>query len=399
MSESKEDMRNVYALGFVSFFTDVSTEMVLSLLPVFILGLPGSNRALLGLIEGTAEAISYGLRAVSGFFSDKFRKRKIIVLAGYSLSTMVKPLFGIARTALDAFVIRVSDRVGKGVRTAPRDALISESVSGDRRGAAFGLHRTLDQMGAILGPVIASTAMVVLGFTARNVFWLSFIPGAIALLIILFFVRERVGEAEGDFLFLKGLKDVLTDRFSRLLLIVGMFSFGAFNFSFILLNALELGVDDSYIPIVYAVVNVAHTAIALPAGVLSDRIGKEKVLIMGYGVFAATNLLILISPQTIVAAYLIALIFGLYMGIVETIQRALVPSYAESRLRGTAYGIYYLVVGTAFFLANAVVGTLWELYGSSAASLYCMSSAILSIFAMFLFLRTGKNKSNFTERS
>jgi len=241
--------------------------------------------------------------------------------------------------------------------------------------------------------------MVVLGFTARNVFWLSFIPGAIALLIILFFVRERVGEAEGDFLFLKGLKDVLTDRFSRLLLIVGMFSFGAFNFSFILLNALELGVDDSLIPLVYAVVNVAHTAIALPAGVLSDRIGKEKVLIMGYGVFAATNLLILISPQTIAAAYLIALIFGLYMGIVETIQRALVPSYAESRLRGTAYGIYYLVVGTAFFLANAVVGTLWELYGSSAASLYCMSSAILSIFAMFLFLRTGKNKSNFTERS
>jgi len=392
-SEKDEDMRNVYALGFVSFFTDVSTEMVLSLLPVFILGLPGSNRALLGLIEGTAEAISYGLRAVSGFFSDKFRKRKIIVLAGYALSTMVKPLFGVARTALDAFVIRVSDRVGKGVRTAPRDALISESVSGDRRGTAFGLHRTLDQLGAILGPVIASVSMVALGFTARNVFWLSFIPGAIALLIILFFVRERVGETEGEFLFLKGLKDVLTGRFSRLLLIVGIFSFGAFNFSFILLNAQEHGVGDSLIPIVYAVVNVAHTAVAIPAGILSDRMGKEKVLIMGYGVFAATNLLILISPMTIAAAYLIAVIFGLYMGIVETIQRALVPGYAESRLRGTAYGIYYLVVGTAFFLANAIVGILWENYGSSAASLYCMCSAIISIFAMFLFLRATKNKN------
>jgi MFS family permease len=386
--KNKEGMRNVYALGFVSFFTDVSTEMVLSLLPVFILGLPGSSRALLGLIEGSAEAFSYGLRAVSGFFSDKFRKRKVVVLAGYSLSTVVKPLFGFARTALDAFVIRVSDRVGKGIRTAPRDALISESVSGDRRGAAFGLHRTLDQMGAIIGPVIASTVMVVLGFTARDVFWLSFVPGAVALLIIIFFVREWLGEAEGEFQLLKGLKEVLAGRFSQLLLIVGIFSLGAFNFSFILLNAQEFGVGDSIIPIVYAVVNVAHTAIAIPAGVLSDRVGKERVLIMGYGVFLATTLLMLTSPQNIAAAFLVASIFGIYMGIVETVQRALVPDYAESSLRGTAYGLYYLVVGTAFFVANAIVGTLWELYGSSAAFLYSMGTAILSISAMLLFLKT-----------
>ncbi|KON30966.1 hypothetical protein AC482_02455 [miscellaneous Crenarchaeota group-15 archaeon DG-45] len=382
MSERKEGMRNIYALGFVSFFTDVS-----------ILGLPGSSMALLGLIEGTAEAISYGLRAVSGLFSDKFRKRKMVVLAGYTLSTMVKPLFGIARTALDAFVIRVSDRVGKGVRTAPRDALISESVSGDRRGAAFGLHRTLDQLGAILGPVIASTAMVALGFTVRNVFWLSFIPGSIALLIIVFFVRERMGEAEGEFQLLKGLRDVLTGRFSHLLLIVGIFSFGAFNFSFILLNAQEFGVGDSLIPIVYTVLNIAHTAIAIPAGVLSDRIGKEKVLLMGYGVFTTANLLILISPQTMAAAYLIAVIYGLYIGIVETVQRALVPGYSEPELRGTAYGIYYLVVGAAFFVANAVVGALWESYGASAASLYCMGSAMLSILTMSLFLRTRKRRA------
>ena len=142
-----EARRNVFALGFVSFFTDISSEMCFSLLPTFILGLPGSSRAMLGLIEGVAEALSYGLRAISGVFSDKFRKRKAVILVGYSLSNVVKPLFATAQSALDAFVIRVADRVGKGVRTAPRDALLSETVSDKRRGAAFGLHRTLDQTG------------------------------------------------------------------------------------------------------------------------------------------------------------------------------------------------------------------------------------------------------------
>jgi MFS family permease len=386
----KEDMRNVYALGFVSFFTDVSTEMVLSLLPVFILGLPGSNRTLLGLIEGTAEALSYGLRAVSGFFSDKFRKRKIIVLAGYALSTVTKPLFGLAHTALDAFMIRVLDRVGKGVRTAPRDALISESVLGDRRGTAFGLHRTLDQMGAILGPLIASTVIAVLGFTVREIFWLSFIPGTMALLIILSFVRERVGTVKGEFQLLKGFRDVLTSHYSLLLLLVGIFSLGAFNFSFILLNAQEIGVTDSLIPIVYAVVNVAHTAIAIPAGVLSDRIGKEKVLSVGYGVFLVTTLLILLSPTSVGFAFLIAFAFGIYMGIVEPVQRALIPGYAEPSLRSTAYGIYYLVVGAAFFLANAIVGKLWEQF-SSLAVVYCTITSSIAIIGLLLFIKYLKD--------
>ncbi|HDQ06046.1 MAG TPA: MFS transporter, partial [Candidatus Bathyarchaeota archaeon] len=184
----KQSVRNVFALGFVSFFTDMSSEMVFSLLPTFLLGLPGSSRTVLGLIEGTAEALSYALRAVSGFFSDKFKKRKIFVLLGYALSNAVKPLFAVARAPFDVLLIRVGDRVGKGVRTSPRDALLSESVSEKRRGAAFGLHRTLDQAGAIVGPVIASIAMLLLGFTIRDVFWLSLIPGTIALFILLFLV-------------------------------------------------------------------------------------------------------------------------------------------------------------------------------------------------------------------
>jgi MFS family permease len=383
---STNPRRNIFALGFVSFFTDVSSEMVFSLLPMFLLGLPGSSRAILGFIEGTAEALSYALRSVSGIFSDKFRKRKLFVLVGYGVSNAVKPLFAIARTPLDVFVVRVSDRVGKAVRTPPRDALLSESVSDKRRGAAFGLHRALDQSGAIVGPVIASAAMLIIGFTIRDIFWLSLIPGAIALLIILFVVKERVGKAAGKFQLLAGIKAVLKGNFSRLLIIVSIFSLGAFNFSFVLLNAREAGIVDSFIPLVYAAVNVAHVAIAIPAGVLSDRIGKEKVMILGYSIFLSTVMLILFLPISGFNAFMVAVFYGLYFGIIETVQRALVPEYVDRNLRGTAYGIYYLIVGSAFFVSNAVVGSLWEYFGASIASTYSIVTSVVAIAFMILFL-------------
>lgn len=380
-------LRNVFALGFASFFTDISSEMVFSLLPTFLLSLPGSSRAVLGLIEGTAEALSYALRAVSGAFSDKFRRRKLLVLFGYGISTAVKPIFAVARAPLDVFAVRVSDRVGKAVRTSPRDALLSESVSERRQGAAFGLHRTLDQTGAVIGPVIASIAMILLGLTVRDIFWLSLIPGTIALIIILFLVKEQVGESTGELQFLKGIKTVLRGDFSRLLIIVSVFSLGAFNFSFVLLNAREGGVTDPLIPFVLAIVNVAHTVIAIPAGVLSDRIGKEKVLVLGYIVFLSTAILILLSPASGFYPFLVAVLFGAYFGIVETIQRALIPGYVSSDLRGTAYGLYYLVVGSAFFISNVIVGTMWEYFGSSVAATYSVTVSSIAILGMLLFLK------------
>lgn len=386
-SETNESSRrNIFALGFVSFFTDLSSEMVLSILPTFLLSLPGSSTAILGLIEGLAEALSYALRAVSGIFSDKFRKHKTFVLLGYSISNIVKPFFAVARVPFDVFVIRVTDRIGKGVRTSPRDALICESVSEENRGAAFGLHRTLDQTGAILGPIIASGGMILLSFTIRDIFWMSFIPGVIALLLILFFVKERASKCSGDFNLLDGLRLTLSGRFSWLLLVVAIFSLGAFNFSFILLNAKEAGIPDSFIPLVYAVVNVAHVAVAIPAGVVSDRVGKEKIMVLGYSVFLCTALLLMV-PVTGIFVILIAILFGVYIGIVETVQRALIPNYVLENLRGTAYGLYYLVVGSSFFVSNAVVGLLWDSFGSSTASTYSVVLSAVAILAMIVFIR------------
>jgi len=391
-------IRNVYALGFVSFFTDISSEMCFSLLPTFILGLPGSSAAILGLIEGVAEALSYGLRAVSGIFSDKFRKRKVVVLVGYSFSNVVKPLFAVAQSAFDAFVIRVADRVGKGVRTSPRDALLSESVSERRRGAAFGLHRTLDQTGAILGPLIASVSMLLLGMTARDIFWLSLIPGSMAILILLFLVQERTSKTTAEFELMKGMRTILRGDFRLLLLIATIFSLGAFNYSFVQLNAKEANVTVIFIPLVYAAINLAHTLIAIPSGLLADRVRKGKVLVMGYGAFLAAATLILLWPRDHLSAFLIAVVFGIYDGITTTVSRALIPRYAgtaliaDASLLGTAYGIYYVVVGSSSFVANVVVGTLWEYFGSSAAAIYSITLSSAAIIGMILFLGYQKRK-------
>ncbi len=386
MKRLSEGLRNVIALGFVSFFTDISSEMCFSILPTFILGLTGASRAVLGVIEGLAEALSYGMRAVSGVFSDRFRRRKAIVLVGYAFSNAVKPLFAVAQTVVDALVIRVGDRIGKAVRTSPRDALLSESVSDKRMGAAFGLHRALDQTGAILGPILAS-AFMLFGFTVRDIFLISFLPGLIALVILLTLVKERVGKPAGKEKVLIEVETVLKGRFSLLLLVVVLFSIGAFNFSFILLRAKDAGVPESLIPLVYAVLNMAHAIIAIPAGLLSDKIGKEPVLIMGYGIFFTSALLLSAPFGGPVYAFFVALVYGAYVGIVETVQRALVPGYAPSDLRGTAYGIYYLTVGLSFLLANTIIGYMWETLGSSVAFTYSAITAGTAIIGMVAFIK------------
>jgi len=392
--DSSSSFRNIFALGFVSFFTDVSTEMVLSLLPVFIVHLPGSGSAALGIIEGLAESLSYGMRTVSGVFSDKLRRRKVIILLGYGVSNVVKPLFAVANNVFEAMAIRIADRIGKGIRTAPRDALLSESVNEKKRGMAFGLHRTLDQTGAILGPLTASFLMYTVGLTIRGVFWLSLLPGIAALLILLFFVQERVAVSRRKFSLLMGIRELLKGDFPILLLIVGIFSLGAFNYSFVLLNASEAGVDYRLIPIFYALINLSHTLIAIPSGVLSDRIGKESVLIIGYGAFLTAALSLFFFPRNYFAAFLIAIIFGVYDGIVNTVTRALIPKYSESALRGTAYGAYYLVVGSCFLIANITVGALWQSLGPSTAAAYSAALATASIISMILFLGRRKAKQH-----
>ena len=253
------------------------------------------------------------------------------------------------------------------------------------------MHRTLDQSGAIIGPLFASLALYVLGFNVRDIFWVSFIPGFLALVVLVGFVQEKVGKPSGEFKFLAGIRGTLKGDFPFLLFVVGIFSLGAFNYSFILLNASEAGIDYRVVPILYTLINVAHTLVAIPSGILSDKIGKEKVLMMGYGAFLATAVLLYFFPAHYVFAFLVALIFGVYDGINNTVARALIPKYVASEFRGTVYGLYYLVVGVCYLVANVVVGALWQTTGPAASATYSIILSTAAIIGMMLFTTRQKN--------
>jgi MFS family permease len=372
--------RNIVALGIVSFFTDLSSEMVFGLLPLFLTGQLGVSRTFLGLVEGVGEMLGYTIRMASGTVSDRVQKRKPLVLIGYSLSAASKPFLALAGSWIDVLGVRSADRVGKGIRTAPRDALISESVPEAKSGRAFGLHRSMDQAGAIIGPLIAFAIFPFAGFA--GVFYLSLVPGAIAVLILIFFVKEKFVPSEVKRSIAGNIRAVLAEkRFVALLAIMGMFSAGAFNFSFILVRASDLGVADSMVLLVYAVINIAHALIGYPAGFLADRIGKEAVLAICYAVFLVSTVLMLLSNSS-AHAYLLAAVYGAYFGLAETVQRAAVPKYVASHLRGTAYGLYNMVIGFSFLAANLVFGFMLDSSGIGAAATYSIATSATAIAAM-----------------
>jgi MFS family permease len=365
--------------------------MISGMLPSFIVTELGASKALLGGIEGSAELVSYAFRLVSGSLSDKLRRRKIFILFGYGLSTISKPFFSVSFNWIDVLIVRISDRIGKGVRTAPRDALISDSITETTSGKAFGIHRTLDQSGAIAGP-IAGYALLRF-FDVRDIFILSLIPGIIAIIILIFFVKEVIGKdttkgMQRNFLYL--LKQ--NRHFTILLLITGIFGLGAYNFSFILLKSSDLGVIESTIPLVYATINITHTAVSIPSGIIADRIGKEKVLILGYGVLLVSSFLMVLLSGNFLYAFVIALSYGIYVGITETVQRAVLPKYVDSNLRGTAYGIYNLVIGVGFFIGNILFGYLWDAYSLDVAIFFSSIFVATAMIGMTVFIKKFKLK-------
>jgi len=379
--EKRPGYRNVVALGFVSFFTDMSTEMILGILPVYLVEELGATKVILGLIEGLAELTNYIFRMVSGFISDRVGRRKPFVFAGYFLSGIAKPLFAYATTWLDALIVRIVDRMGKGVRTAPRDALISQSIRERDAGKAFGIHRTLDQLGAVLGPLLAFILIPMVG--VRTVFLASFIPALIALIILLIAVAEVATPPKSSRL-LPEVSRVLSGKFLWLLLSLSIFNLGAYNFSFILVRASELGVAVLAAPIVYMLMNLTHTAVGIPSGILADRIGREKTLVLAMLMFAFTSLMLAYLSGAWIYGILLALIFGVFQGMYDTVSRAVVPRYVPEELRGSAYGAYYLVIGVSFLLGMSIVGMLWDYVGRTIAFTY--STILSALGATLLYL-------------
>jgi len=389
-------LKNVIYMGLVSFFTDFSTEMVMSVLPLYIVKDLDLSRTILGAIEGSGDFVNYIFRIPSGYISDKIGKRKILVVIGYSISTISKPFFIFVTTFIDAMVVRITDRIGKGIRTAPRDALIADSVDESSTGKAFGIHRTLDQIGAIIGPFFAFLVLELFGGNIQYIFLLSIIPGIVSLFILIYYVKDKFIIDKNNkviinqITFFSNLRNLFIENkiFVYLVIIIGIFSLGAFNYSFVLLKSADLGIEQNFVPIIYAIINITHTAIGIPAGILSDRIGKEKVLIMGFILFVISALLMYHSEKNnIIYILTIPLIYGMYVGISETIQRVLVSKYVSEHNRGTAFGFYGLIIGICFLIGNITFGFLWDNYDLSIALLYSLSLSTLAIISMFTLIK------------
>jgi MFS family permease len=332
--------------------------------------------------------LGYTVRMTSGTVSDRVQKRKPLVLIGYSLSAASKPFFALAGGWADVFAVRSADRIGKGIRTAPRDALISESVHESKVGRAFGLHRSMDQAGAIIGPLAAFALFSLVGF--MGIFYLSLVPAVIAVIILIFFVKEKFAPVQVKKSVADNIRAVLAEkRFVALLAIMGMFSVGAFNFAFVLIRGSDLGISDSMVLLLYVIINGAHTLVGYPVGILADRIGREAVLAISYGAFLASTVLMLTSTSS-VHAYVLAAVYGAYIGISETVQRALVPKYVAGQFRGTAYGLYNMVIGFSFLAANLVFGFLFDSSGIAAAAMYSIPTTVIAIAALAGFQALGR---------
>jgi len=362
--------RNVWILGLTSFFTDVSSEMLINLLPLYLANVLGAGTAVIGLIEGLAESVASLLKVVSGWLSDRLGRRKWLTVVGYGLSTLVKPFLYLAASWSSVLSVRLADRVGKGIRTAPRDALIADSIDESQRGLSFGLHRAMDTAGAFVGLLIAAGviwAMQASGgilerTTFQTVVLVSIVPAVLAVLILAFGAREvprRGAASEAPSLTLKGFDT----RFRGFLLILIIFTLGNSSDAFLILRAQERGLSVLAVMGALLSLNLVYTLVSGPAGALSDRIGRRRVIVGGWLLYGMVYLGFALARAGWQLWILYAL-YGVYYGITEGAARALVADIVGPAQRGTAYGLFNAVVGVTALPASLIAGLLWRGLGS-----------------------------------
>jgi MFS family permease len=357
--------RNVYALTAVSFFTDVSSEMIYPLLPAFLTLTLGASASFIGAIEGAAETTAALLKLASGWWSDRVQRRKPLVVAGYTIASIMRPLVAIAQSATQVLLIRVADRVGKGIRNSPRDALIADSVDPSIRGKAFGFNRTGDHTGAVLGPLIAFALVQWLHKDVRTVFWWAVVPGVLAILTVLFGVRE-VSRSRDTAAAPIDLSQPLSARFWAVLGVILLFTLGNSTDAFLLLRAQQLGIPVALAPILWAFLHVVKSASSIPGGALSDRVGRKPLLVAGWLLYAAVYFAFGRASSAWHAWALFG-IYGIFFGLTEGTERALVTDIVPAGRRGTAFGWYNLTIGLGALPASVIFGALWDHSGSRVA--------------------------------
>ena len=363
--------RGIWALGFVSLFMDMSSELIHSLLPVFMVTTLGASMVTVGIIEGVSEATASVMKFFSGALSDYFGRRKFLVVLGYALAALTKPVFPLANSISWVFLARFVDRVAKGIRGAPRDALIAELTLPGMRGAAYGLRQALDSVGALLGPLLAVVLMLLLANNIRAVMWIAVVPAFIAVVLLLVYVREpkRV-EAGGSARASLTLADArrLPLRYWLVVLLGAIFTLARFSEAFLVLRAGDVGLGLGYVPLVMVVMNLFYAGAAYPAGAAADHMSQRTLVFVGLALLIAADIVLAFtaSPLLVLAG---AALWGLHMAFTQGLLSKLVADTAPAGLLGTGFGIFNLVSGVMLLLASVIAGSLWSTLGAPATFL------------------------------
>ena len=377
----------IWVLGFVSMSMDVSSELIHSLLPVFMATVLGASMTTIGLVEGVAEAAAAITKVFSGAISDFLGKRKWIAVLGYGLGAVSKPIFPLASTIGWVFAARFVDRIGKGIRGAPRDALVADITPAELRGAAYGLRQSMDTIGAFLGPLIAVACMLWFANDIRATLWVAVVPAFIAVALLVFGVHDPDREESNP-----GAPSTLTFagtmrlplRYWLVVLVGAVFTLARFSEAFLVLRAQDVGLTLGYVPLVLIVMNVVYTATAYPAGVAADHLSGRLLLIVGLVMLVLSDL-VLAAAVSPLQAFIGAAFWGLHMGLTQGLFAKLVADTAPAELRGTAFGIFNLVSGGALLIANLVAGALWSAFGASATFLTGAIFAMLAVFGLLAY--------------
>ncbi len=387
---------NVFFLGVVSLLTDVSSEMIFTLVPLFLFNVLRIGAPIIGLIGGLTESIDAIFRIFSGWLSDRVGRRKPLALLGYSISTVAKPFMYLASTWGAVLAIKFGDRVGKGIRTSPRDALVADSVSAGERGKGFGLHRAMDTFGAVLGLAIAAVIIYLvqgggLELSLKAYQWLvlaGVVPAVLAVVVLLFFVRERRKPSSSDIGSRLGFKGVggFDVRFKLFLAIMVVFTLGNSSDFFVILRAQNLGSSVFYVVLMLVVFNIAYAVTSLPAGVLSDRLGRRRVITLGWFIYALVYLGFAWASE-LWQVWLLFAGYGVYYGVVEGVSRAFVADLVPEEKRGTAYGLYHGVVGLTLLPASLIAGWLWQAYSPAAPFYFGAGLAFLAMLGIMGLVR------------
>jgi len=373
--------KNVFYTGLVSFFMDLSSEMVYPLVPLFLASM-GASKSVIGLIEGIAESTASLVKVVSGRLSDRMLSRKYFMIAGYSFAILSRPILATAASWHGVLTARFIDRLGKGIRTAPRDALIAEATEEARLGRSFGFHRAMDTAGAVLGPGIAFLLLRALSQGYQSVFWLSVVPASIAVLVIIFFITEKKRQPAGISQMVGRCRQKLGRQGSFFIGIAALFAFGNSSDAFLILKAQHAGVPAYLIPVVYLLFNFVYATTAIPAGILADWLGARKVILTGFLLFAALYWGFGVATAP-VALWVLFCLYGVFMGLTEGVHKAYLASIVPAEMFATAFGAYGTAVGLAVLPASIIAGLLWD-HVAPAAPFFFGAATAVSAFLLFL---------------